>query len=102
PPPRDRRRGRRGDDLPPRTRGWFHHRHRPHRRRRLRGHRPPPTRTGHLTSRGAPMKTRLNCPCGEYITGTDADDLVAKAQAHLAAEHPGREYDRDAILFMAG
>jgi len=47
------------------------------------------------------MKTRLNCPCGEYITGVDEDDLVAKVQAHLAAEHPGREYDREAILFMA-
>lgn len=47
------------------------------------------------------MKTRLNCPCGEYITGTDEDDLVTKVQDHLAAEHPGREYDREAILFMA-
>lgn len=47
------------------------------------------------------MKTRLNCPCGEYITGTDEDELVANAQAHLSTEHPGREYDRDAILFMA-
>lgn len=47
------------------------------------------------------MKTRLNCPCGEYIVGTDEDDLVAKVQAHLAAEHPGREYDRESILFMA-
>ena len=47
------------------------------------------------------MKTRLNCPCGEYITGTDEDDLVEKVQAHLAEKHPGREYDRDEILFMA-
>lgn len=47
------------------------------------------------------MKTRLNCPCGEYIVGQDEDDLVEKAQAHLAADHPGRVYDRDAILFMA-
>jgi hypothetical protein len=47
------------------------------------------------------MKTRLNCPCGEYLTGTDEDDLVAKVQAHLAEQHPGREYDRDEILFMA-
>ena len=29
------------------------------------------------------------------------DDLVEKAQAHLSEEHPGRDYDRDAILFMA-
>ena len=48
-----------------------------------------------------PMKTRLTCPCGTIIRATDEDDLVEQAQAHLAAEHPGREYDRDAILFMA-
>lgn len=47
------------------------------------------------------MKTQLTCPCGTDIVGTDEDDLVAKAQEHLAAEHPGREYDRDMILFMA-
>jgi hypothetical protein len=47
------------------------------------------------------MKTRLNCPCGEYIQGSDEDDLVEKVQVHLAEEHPGRDYDRDAILFMA-
>ena len=47
------------------------------------------------------MKTHLNCPCGEAITGKDEDDLVEKAQKHLSEAHPGREYDRDAILFMA-
>ena len=47
------------------------------------------------------MKTRLNCPCGEYITAADENELVDKVQAHLAAEHPGREYDRESILFMA-
>lgn len=47
------------------------------------------------------MKTRLNCPCGEYITGTTEDELVERVQAHLKAEHEGREYDREAILFMA-
>ncbi|MBZ5740308.1 DUF1059 domain-containing protein [Nocardioides mangrovi] len=47
------------------------------------------------------MKTRLTCPCGETMVGTDEDDLVAKAQAHLAEQHEGREYDRDMILFMA-
>jgi hypothetical protein len=50
---------------------------------------------------GLDMKTHLNCPCGEAITGKDEDDLVEKAQAHLSEAHPGREYDRDAILFMA-
>lgn len=47
------------------------------------------------------VKTRLHCPCGTTITGQDEDELVAKVQEHLAAEHPGREYDRDSILFMA-
>ncbi|WP_368861281.1 DUF1059 domain-containing protein [Frankia sp. AgB32] len=47
------------------------------------------------------MKTRLSCPCGEMIQGADEDDLVAKAQAHLAENHPGHEYSRDEILFIA-
>lgn len=47
------------------------------------------------------MKTLLRCPCGSEIRGTDEDDLVDKAQAHLAADHPGREYEREMILFMA-
>ena len=47
------------------------------------------------------MKTRLTCPCGEVVKGQDEDELVERAQAHLADAHPGREYDRDMILFMA-
>ncbi|MBL7498344.1 DUF1059 domain-containing protein [Frankia sp. CNm7] len=47
------------------------------------------------------MKTTLDCPCGTRIVGDDEDDLVEKAQAHLAEKHPHLEYDRDAILFMA-
>jgi predicted small metal-binding protein len=47
------------------------------------------------------MKTRLQCPCGTMITGTDEDDLVERVQAHLTAEHPGHEYGRDEILFLA-
>ena len=47
------------------------------------------------------MKTQLTCPCGEYISGTDEDDLVSKVQAHLKAEHPGHEYSRDEILMIA-
>jgi predicted small metal-binding protein len=47
------------------------------------------------------MKTRLNCPCGTVITGTDEDELVENVQQHLASEHPGRMYERDEILFMA-
>lgn len=47
------------------------------------------------------MKTRLTCPCGTAIVAQDEDDLVAQTQEHLAAEHPGMEYDRDQILFIA-
>ncbi len=45
----------------------------------------------------------LQCPCGEEITGTDDDELVANTQAHLAQVHPERagEYGREHILFMA-
>ncbi len=50
---------------------------------------------------GGMAKTHLNCPCGEAITGKDEDELVDLTQAHLASAHPGLEYDRDAILFMA-
>ena len=38
---------------------------------------------------------------GEAITGKDEDELVDLTQAHLASVHPGLEYDRDSILFMA-
>ncbi len=46
---------------------------------------------------------RLRCPCGELLEADDEDDLVAKANAHLAAEHPdlAGAYTRDDILFMA-
>ena len=47
------------------------------------------------------VKTRLGCPCGTVVTGEDEDELVENVQEHLAAEHPGREYGRDEILFMA-
>ncbi len=47
------------------------------------------------------VKTHLNCPCGEAITGKDEDELVEKTQVHLTDAHPGLSYDRDAILFMA-
>ncbi|MXP23792.1 DUF1059 domain-containing protein [Gordonia sp. HNM0687] len=46
-------------------------------------------------------KTRLNCPCGEAMKGTDEDDLVQKVREHLKENHPGHDYSRDEILFMA-
>lgn len=47
------------------------------------------------------MKTRLTCPCGTVLVGVDEDDLVAQAQEHLAKVHPGKDYSREHILFMA-
>ena len=47
------------------------------------------------------MKTRLSCPCGEVIRAEDEDQLVELTQQHLAEAHPGMEYGRDEILFIA-
>ncbi|MFF2086235.1 DUF1059 domain-containing protein [Nocardia sp. NPDC058176] len=47
------------------------------------------------------MKTRLNCPCGVTIQATNEDDLVEQTKAHLAENHPGHDYTRDEILFIA-
>jgi hypothetical protein len=47
------------------------------------------------------VKTTLDCPCGERITGTDEDELVAKVQEHLEEKHPDHEYTREQILFIA-
>jgi hypothetical protein len=48
-------------------------------------------------------KIRLQCPCGELIVGESEDELVEKANAHLAQEHPklAGTYTRDQILVMA-
>jgi hypothetical protein len=50
-----------------------------------------------------PHKTRLLCPCGEFLQAADAEGLVRMAQAHLAAEHPhlASAYDQEDILWMA-
>jgi len=47
------------------------------------------------------MRTRLTCPCGTAFTGTDEDDLVDQVTAHLRERHPGMDYSRDEILFLA-
>lgn len=44
---------------------------------------------------------QMTCPCGELLEGKDEDELVEKAQEHLRQAHPGREYTREQILFMA-
>lgn len=48
-----------------------------------------------------PDRLRLECPCGALLVGQTEDDLVELAQAHLRELHPGREYTRQQILFMA-
>ena len=50
---------------------------------------------------GVAMSLRLTCPCGTAITGETEDELVVLAQEHLGAEHQGREYTREEILFLA-
>lgn len=47
------------------------------------------------------MKTQLNCPCGEHLTGANEDELVDNVRKHLTENHPGHDYTRDQILFMA-
>ena len=44
---------------------------------------------------------RLTCPCGETVHEESENALVEVVNAHLKAEHPGHEYTRDQILFMA-
>ncbi len=43
----------------------------------------------------------LRCPCDTTLRAATDDALVEKVQEHLAAEHPGRTYSREEILFMA-
>jgi hypothetical protein len=43
----------------------------------------------------------LNCPCGTVLTGLTEDEIVEVSLAHLRAEHPQMEYEREHILFMA-
>jgi hypothetical protein len=31
---------------------------------------------------------RITCVCGKVLVGNDDDELWAKAQAHVAADHP--------------
>lgn len=47
------------------------------------------------------LKTMLNCPCGEFIQADSEDELVERTKAHLEAVHPGMDYGREEILFIA-
>jgi hypothetical protein len=46
---------------------------------------------------------RITCVCGKVIQGKDDDELLAKAEAHLAADHPGLggKVSREDILARA-
>ncbi|MFT3898753.1 MAG: hypothetical protein QM728_00690 [Gordonia sp. (in: high G+C Gram-positive bacteria)] len=46
------------------------------------------------------MAYQLICPCGENITSLN-DEFVDDVQAHLSAEHPGRNYSANDIMSMA-
>lgn len=46
------------------------------------------------------MAYQLICPCGTNITSLN-DVFVEDVHAHLAAEHPGRNYSADDIMSMA-
>jgi predicted small metal-binding protein len=48
-----------------------------------------------------PRPLRLTCPCGEHLQASTEDELVEKTQAHLKEKHPGHEYSREEILFLA-
>ena len=43
---------------------------------------------------------QMQCPCGAALEAPDEDALVDAAQAHLEAQHPGRSYTREQILFF--
>lgn len=46
---------------------------------------------------------RINCVCGKVVEGKDDDELWERAQAHLAADHPGLvdKVSREDILAQA-
>lgn len=46
-------------------------------------------------------RTRLHCPCGEWLEGETEDELVELAFHHLEESHPNLKYTREEILFMA-
>jgi hypothetical protein len=49
------------------------------------------------------MIRRIVCVCGKVIEGKDDDELCARAEAHVAADHPGLvgKVSREDILARA-
>lgn len=46
------------------------------------------------------MAKQLNCPCGAMIISRD-DEHLENVRAHLASEHPGREYSDNEINLIS-
>jgi Protein of unknown function (DUF1059) len=51
----------------------------------------------------ATMGKRIDCECGEVVTASDDDELVAKVEAHVGAAHPDLvgKLSREDVLGMA-
>ena len=49
------------------------------------------------------MARRINCECGQVITGESDDELVQKAEAHVNESHPELvgKITREDLLGMA-
>jgi predicted small metal-binding protein len=49
------------------------------------------------------MAKKVDCPCGETVTGEDENELVANVEQHISDQHPDMvgTMSRDQILGMA-
>ena len=49
------------------------------------------------------MAKKVDCPCGETITGENDDELVTNVEQHIASDHPDMvgTMSREQILGMA-
>jgi predicted small metal-binding protein len=49
------------------------------------------------------MAKQINCECGFVVRGDTDDELVAKAEEHIRADHPDLvgQMSRDDLLAMA-
>jgi hypothetical protein len=58
---------------------------------------------GSVASSYNPRKTRLHCPCGEFLQAGTTDELVSVARSHLEKEHPDLsvKYSDADILWLA-
>jgi predicted small metal-binding protein len=49
------------------------------------------------------MAKKVDCPCGETVTGESDDELVSNVETHIQEKHPDMvgTMSRDQILGMA-